>query len=306
MVQPINIENYLYDKNIADLQVSLEGSKQITTDVLAHKAHTRYFKFDVTVMYSRGSNSTEVNAAIRDSVDRFLRSQYFGSILQLSDILDVIHNVSGVDNVRWSSDLPNNEDLARVYECDYLGNPLLNMTVDKVIPGAAGTVERQRLYLTGQPAPYVWSFNTTSGGSSQNPSYLSFSYNSVASSGTALISSANLAASIQTQLQTIPALSGVTVTEDTRTTTNVKDPIRSFTVVWPGVGSQSLITPLPFLKGGPTVISNDFALRDSEIAALPTGTQSSNYYGSNNQPLPADSVAGLIIRTRAQNTFLRA
>jgi uncharacterized phage protein gp47/JayE len=302
---PITIEDYMYDQNIVDLQAALEGSRQITADVLAHKSLHRFFKFDITVMYTRGANTTEVNLAIRDAVDRFLKSQYFGTILQLSDVLDVIHNVSGVDNVRWSSDLPNNEDLARAYECDDQGRPLLDLTVERQVVGDASTVEKQKFFLTGQPVPYVWSFNSTTGTSAQVPSYLVFQLGSSVSANIS-INTTNLAGAIQTGLQAVTGLGSVTVVEDGRSTSGVKDPIRSFTVTFPANGTQSLITAIPHLKGGPTVIFNDFALRDNELAALPTGTQTTGYYGSNDTLLPSDTVPGFIIRTRAQNTFLRS
>jgi uncharacterized phage protein gp47/JayE len=301
--QPITVEDYRFDRNIVDLQAALDGAKQITTDVLAHKASTRYFKFDITVMYSRGANVTETNSAIHDAVDTFLQSQYFGTVIQLSDILDVVHNVPGIDNVRWSSDLPNNEDLARGYECDIFGIPLLNFTADHLVVGTASVPEKQQFFLTGQPSPYVWSFNAISGTSVQQLSTVAFSFNGFTSSGTVNIGATNLAASIQTQLQTIAALSTVTVTEDNRS--GAKTPIRSFTVNFPSNGVQSLIVPTPKLKGGPTVIFNDFALRDNELPALPIVEFDGTFYGSNNTVLPQDTVPGFIIRTRAQHTFLR-
>ncbi len=304
--QPIEVEGYFYDKNISDLQIALEGSKQITTDVLAHKATPRFFKFDITVSYSRGANTTETNQAIRDAVDTYLKSQYFGVIVQLSDIIDVIHTVPGVDNVRWSSDLPANEDLARVYECDKNGKHLLNMTADHFVIGDASTIAIQKLFLTGQPLPYVWSFNATSGAATQLDSYLVISSGLNSGSGTVLLSSSNLASSLETHIRSISGMAAVTVTEEGRSTTGVKTPIRSFTVTWPTAGAQTLLTPVPRLKGGPTVIYNDFVLRDNELPALPTGLQGSSFYGGNNNLLPADTVPGLIIRNRAQNTFIRS
>jgi hypothetical protein len=100
----LSIENYIYDANIYNLQSSLEGAKQITTDVLAHKAKVRYFKPDITVMYSQGSNPSSVNTSIISALKTYFDSQYFGTTIQLSDILQTIHNVAGVDNVRWSKD----------------------------------------------------------------------------------------------------------------------------------------------------------------------------------------------------------
>jgi uncharacterized phage protein gp47/JayE len=125
---PMEIANYVYDKNIVDLQAAMEASKQVTTDVLVHRARTRYFSFDITVMYVAGVNPTDVNASIATSVTTYLASAAFGSVIQLSDVLATIHNTAGVDNVRWSSDVPGYTDLDRVAETDYYGNPRVGLT----------------------------------------------------------------------------------------------------------------------------------------------------------------------------------
>jgi len=122
---PIEVSNYIYDKNIVDLQAALEAAKQVTTDILVHRARERYFKLDITVMYSSGSNPSAVNAAVKTAVDNFFDSQYFGNVIQLSDILQAIHAVSGVDNVRWSSDTPGNTETTapRIVETEREGAP---------------------------------------------------------------------------------------------------------------------------------------------------------------------------------------
>ena len=117
----VEVLNYVYDKNITDLQASLEAAKQVTTDVLVHRSRLRYFKLDVTVMYSAGANTQLTNDDMRRTLDRFLRNQYFGNALQLSDLLQVLHGVAGVDNVRWSSDIPGSSDLNRVLETNRTG-----------------------------------------------------------------------------------------------------------------------------------------------------------------------------------------
>jgi uncharacterized phage protein gp47/JayE len=99
------ITNYYYDQNVGDLQAIMEKNKQITTDVLVHEARIRNFKLYITLMYSPGANATAVNANIAGAVSTFFASQYFGTVIQMSDLLQVVHNVPGVDNVRWSSEL---------------------------------------------------------------------------------------------------------------------------------------------------------------------------------------------------------
>lgn len=97
------IEGYLYDKNISDLQAVMEKNKQTTQDPLVHKAKLRYFRPIITVMYSFGATKAVVDAAIAAAISVFFQNQYYGVAIQLSDILQAIHNVPGVDNVRWTN-----------------------------------------------------------------------------------------------------------------------------------------------------------------------------------------------------------
>lgn len=97
-----SIVGYTYDKNIADLQAILEQNKQTTQDVLAHRSKLRYFRPIVTIMYSFGATQSVVNDSIVANLEDFFASQYYGAAIQLSDILNVIHDTPGVDNVRYT------------------------------------------------------------------------------------------------------------------------------------------------------------------------------------------------------------
>lgn len=277
----VEVDGYSYDKNVVDLQAAYDGSSQITTDVLAHKARFRYFKFDVTIMYSQGAAIQDTNVRVSAAIRQFLESQFFGAVIQLSDILQVIHGVDGVDNVRWSSDMPNSPDLGRVFETDLSGQPILGVTVDRIQPGAAVWQETQGLYLAGQPTSGSFLVNYNAGASQ------TLNYNLTA-------------AQLQTALRTATGDGSLTVTEDTRSTTNVKYPIRSFRITFGTLGAKNLITVVSStLAGGPRIINTDFIIRDNELATIPTGVYT---------PVIgiADAAPGLIIRPRAQNTYLRA
>jgi hypothetical protein len=199
--------------------------------------------------------------------------------------LQVLHNVPGIDNVRWTTDTPNSPDLARVYETDRNGVPLLNVTTDRWRPGTPSQAEIQGIYLTGEPT----------GGQF----YLRYGAYT-----TAALDFDATAAEIATAINALTGFGPgtVTVSEDTRPTTGVTQPIRSFKVTWASSGARSLLTVLNGttpLAGGPFLIKSDFFLRDDELARLPvasytppTGT--------------ADSVPGLIMRPRAQNTWTRS
>jgi uncharacterized phage protein gp47/JayE len=291
---PIEVENYQFDRNIVDLQSSLEAAKQVTTDVLAHKARERYFKFDITIMYVPGVNRNEVNQDIHDAVDTFLKGQYFGAVIQLSDVLQIVHGVDGVDNVRWSSDIPGQSDAARVWETDQFGVPVLNVTAEHIVIGTASTPARQALYINGQP-----NYATVA-----LPSYFKVRWNGITAVANINTDSPTLTADIDTALESIAGLGTVSVTEEIRTA--AKDPIRSFIIQWAGNGAKTLIEPISHLKGSrTTVLYTDFVLRDSELPALPTSAYTGAVYDGADQLMPVDTVPGFIIRTRAQSTFVR-
>lgn len=98
-----SIVGYTYDKNVSDLQAIMEKNKQVTTDVLVHRTKYRYFRPIVTIMYSFGATQSVVNASIIANLESFFENQYYGTAIQLSDILQTIHNTPGVDNVRWTN-----------------------------------------------------------------------------------------------------------------------------------------------------------------------------------------------------------
>jgi uncharacterized phage protein gp47/JayE len=284
--QTIEVKDYTYDRNIVDLQNSLIGSKQITTDILAHKAKDRFFKLDITVMYAPDAIISSVNQQINNSVDQYLRGIYFGSVVQLSDILNVIHNVDGVDNVRWSSDVSSAHAPQRIYETDINGRPLLNVSLDRLEEGSSKTLEVQGMYIVGQPTSGTFSLQY------QGYRTTSIQFNASASQIAATLNSLSALAS-----------DPVYVAEDARNNYGVRNPIRSFQIKRLTFGLHELIVPFAStpnpLTGGPYIINNDFFLRDDELARLPTQIFTPD--GG-----VADAAPGLIIRQRAQNTWTRS
>lgn len=103
--------DYTFNLAIPQLQAVLERSKQITTDVLVHGSNYRYLRLYITIMYVPGFTEENVNKQIYSSVNAFLNTQYYGTTIQMSDLLQVIHNTSGVDNVRWTYESPLDDDL---------------------------------------------------------------------------------------------------------------------------------------------------------------------------------------------------
>lgn len=268
----VPVIDYEYDKNALDLQANLESNKQITTDVLAHKAKMRYFKLDITVMYTQGVANASSNQGVFDAVTNFFASQYFGTTIQLSDLLSVIHSVDGIDNVRWSADIPGNTGLDRVTETNSVGKPILDVLVDVIQPGSASTQNKQRIIVAGDPTGGSWVLTLNSDSSGNIPWPTSSS-------------------TLTTIINAFPSFGTVTVTGSGMP----EDPfIITFTAngVNPTFVGSVPVKPVG-LSGSPTKIAADFFLQDNELPALPDDI------------VTGDILPGLVIRARAQNTWTR-
>lgn len=127
---PIVVNAYDYDQNIVNLQALCESNKQINTDVLVHKARVRYFKLDLVVVYSPGSTSTTVNSLMQTAVAEYFSRQTFGALIQLGSIIQALYNVPGVQNVRWTAELPFGPEKGdhKITETDSAGNPVSEST----------------------------------------------------------------------------------------------------------------------------------------------------------------------------------
>jgi uncharacterized phage protein gp47/JayE len=308
---PIEVDNYLFDANIVTLQANMNAACQITTNVLVHQAKQRYFKLDVTVMYTTNANPAAVNASIGTAVQAYFANQYFGAVIQISELLGAIYNVSGVANVRWSNDLPIAPDAIRVLECDVNGNPLQGASVQRVIGGntTPATTETQRVFIVGGGSQY--NAPGTGGGLDFGPndSFTLTWTDPALDSGTPVSASINLSllnalnfnTNLQTAIRNAMIAAGVvngvyyniTVTQDTRATINVVNPMLSFTIQYGATGPAYVPSVTNSITASAFAYDSDFFLLDNELPNIPTNA------------LTTDTVPGLIIRTRAQNTWLR-
>lgn len=77
-------------------------NKQLTTDVLVRQCEFVYINVYLVVMYNQGVGVSAVNSQITLALSNFFAQQGFSTWVQFSDVLQVVHNVPGVDNVRFT------------------------------------------------------------------------------------------------------------------------------------------------------------------------------------------------------------
>jgi uncharacterized phage protein gp47/JayE len=91
---------YTFDQLPMTVNELMDTHKQVTSDVLVHSATERYLIVNLVVMYTQGYARAAVDISIETALTDFFERQPFGAIIQMSDIIDIVHDVIGVDNVR--------------------------------------------------------------------------------------------------------------------------------------------------------------------------------------------------------------
>jgi len=99
---------YTFNRLPLTLNELMEVHKQVTTDVLVHSALDRFYRICLTIMYAPGFSKIATDQAITITLTDFLEKQTFGAVIQVSDILEVAHEVPGVDNVRLTTQVESN------------------------------------------------------------------------------------------------------------------------------------------------------------------------------------------------------
>lgn len=92
---------YNYNKVARMVQDAISQWRLVGTDAQVHCGKPIPLRFNLAIMYDRRYDSTAVNTSIDAALSAFLNGLGFDAPVQVSDILQMIHNVPGVDNVRF-------------------------------------------------------------------------------------------------------------------------------------------------------------------------------------------------------------
>jgi hypothetical protein len=94
---------YTFDKLPFLTNRIIDSHRQIGQDVLAHTAKFRHFIANLVVIYTNGFVVNSVNLDISNNIETFFNNQLFGAVIQLNDILQIVYQTPGVDNVRFAT-----------------------------------------------------------------------------------------------------------------------------------------------------------------------------------------------------------
>lgn len=121
--------DYTFNSMISDIQLNVDRWRLLGVDAKVHQAKQIGLRLNLAIVYVAGSNIDAVNTAIDQAVQALLSTSGFQSRVQVSDLLQTVHNVPGVDNVRF------------LHDTDYTGYNPLNPNVyavgiQRVVEGA--------------------------------------------------------------------------------------------------------------------------------------------------------------------------
>jgi hypothetical protein len=94
-------DDYTYNDIPGAVQVEIDRWRLLGVDVLAHQAKTINLRMNLALIYTGTIAMATVNAAIDNAISTFLTGLGFDAPVQYSDVLQVVHNVPGVDAVRF-------------------------------------------------------------------------------------------------------------------------------------------------------------------------------------------------------------
>lgn len=103
--------NYTYNQVPNSVQKALDNWRLAGIDARAHQALYRPMKFSLAVVYDRGVTPSVVNQAMDTALSNWVTSLGMNAQIQVSDVIQLLHNVAGVDNIRFlttADDSPSN------------------------------------------------------------------------------------------------------------------------------------------------------------------------------------------------------
>ena len=106
LFHPLTLD-YTFNEVPLAIQRATEEWRMATSDLLVHKARELPLRIHLAVILRPGFTVAGVQTSINNSISALLTNLGVGAILQISDLLNVVTNVGGVDSARMlaSSDL---------------------------------------------------------------------------------------------------------------------------------------------------------------------------------------------------------
>lgn len=93
--------DYTFNSVPHAVQQEIDRWRLVGTDAMAHQAKSIFLKFNIALIYDFNVDQNVVNTAINTALADYLSNLGLATVVQASDVLQTIHNVPGVDAVRF-------------------------------------------------------------------------------------------------------------------------------------------------------------------------------------------------------------
>lgn len=142
---------YVFNAVPRDVEEEIRAWRLITTDVRVHQAKPILLNFYFAVVLLPGYTLGGVQALVEAAIRNYVNGVGFGGVVQVSDLLEVVHSVPGIDAVRFYT----SSDDATHYAIQGVSSTgsILNIYAT---PGTGGQVRRAIDVIVGDDeVPYI-------------------------------------------------------------------------------------------------------------------------------------------------------
>lgn len=95
--------SYLYNSVPREIEQAIRDWRLVSFDTWVHQAKVLYLKLHLAVIFELGFDEASVQSEMTANLNAYFDSVGFNGIVQVSDLYQVIHNVTGIDAVRFLS-----------------------------------------------------------------------------------------------------------------------------------------------------------------------------------------------------------
>ncbi len=99
----INLD-YLFNAVPRDIELAAKAWRMITTDLKVHSAQAMYLDCHLAIIFDSGYPQATVTPEIEAGLERHIATLGLNGVVQVSDLLEVVSRVDGVDAVRFLTD----------------------------------------------------------------------------------------------------------------------------------------------------------------------------------------------------------
>lgn len=94
------VVDYTYNELVRTVDEQIKQFRLVGTDTLAHEANYRRLRFHLSIVFGETFTPSSETELVTNILTEWLEAKEFRDNVQISDMIDVVHNVQGVDNVR--------------------------------------------------------------------------------------------------------------------------------------------------------------------------------------------------------------